>query len=605
MKRRLSITLLILAALTASTSAMAQTISEAVARQMAQAVFAGRLSSQKEAETAGRKQIMPAVAAPVLSYTSQSDDEVYYYAYNNPSGGFVIIGGDEQARDILGYGATGTFCYDSIPENMRWWLRQYEKQIHAAKKMRAGNRQASNGDEVLAISSRSDIEPLVKTKWGQNAPYSYSLTGFDAKNTLLVTGCWNTATAQVLKTLHDAGWDIQGRDSLFADSTVTCTADATTGEMREFTLPAVNTLYDYDWNNMLYTYNTSSAEDMQDVHTKAVAELMARLCRATNTMYEGVYGSGNYSFNVSIGLAQCFNFDKSLQLCIRYEYTDSEWEQMVYDELARGVPVLYSGGNADGGHAFVVDGYTESETPYSASQPGFHINWGWNGGIDGYFPLTGTVNVDGYTVDGLNPWWRDGNGNPQSLYTFNIEQGIICGLKIDEGGKAEMLACSDVTFDDEYQVYSATAAPESDVTLYYEAMNVTHVDFAYDCALRMTDLQTQKVTITELGSTGTLRPRGLFQKAMELKAPKEEGTYALELVWKDGQSRWRNTWNYIATLSVDASMDGISDITEEQTRASVASHVVKTASNGQISIVVPTGSPSQGKRYTITGQRLR
>ena len=51
----------------------------------------------------------------------------------------------------------------------------------------------------------------------------------------------------------------------------------------------------------------------------------------------------------------------------------------MYDEVAAGRPVLYTGNTESGGHAFVCDGYDESGL--------FHINWGWGGSGDGYFSL--------------------------------------------------------------------------------------------------------------------------------------------------------------------------------------------------------------------------
>lgn len=52
-------------------------------------------------------------------------------------------------------------------------------------------------------------------------------------------------------------------------------------------------------------------------------------------------------------------------------------EKLVRDELESNRPVIYSGNNSEGGHAFICDGYKEDEA--------FHINWGWGGISNGYF----------------------------------------------------------------------------------------------------------------------------------------------------------------------------------------------------------------------------
>ena len=56
--------------------------------------------------------------------------------------------------------------------------------------------------------------------------------------------------------------------------------------------------------------------------------------------------------------------------------TEWEWQEMIYEELAENRPVI-AGGD---GHEIIIDGYRQGDF--------FHINWGWNGGTDGYFQLS-------------------------------------------------------------------------------------------------------------------------------------------------------------------------------------------------------------------------
>lgn len=68
----------------------------------------------------------------------------------------------------------------------------------------------------------------------------------------------------------------------------------------------------------------------------------------------------------------------------RSNYSDDEWFNMIYRNLASGHPIAYSGDNSESyssiGHAFVVDGYNNDGE--------MHINWGWNGNMDGFFDLS-------------------------------------------------------------------------------------------------------------------------------------------------------------------------------------------------------------------------
>ena len=62
--------------------------------------------------------------------------------------------------------------------------------------------------------------------------------------------------------------------------------------------------------------------------------------------------------------------------------TEWEWQNMIYEELAEKRPVI-AGGD---GHEIIIDGYRQGDF--------FHINWGWNGGSDGYFQLSVRVHFN-------------------------------------------------------------------------------------------------------------------------------------------------------------------------------------------------------------------
>ncbi len=71
-----------------------------------------------------------------------------------------------------------------------------------------------------------------------------------------------------------------------------------------------------------------------------------------------------------------------MQLVYAADYSATQWEQLIYDELASGRPVMFGGNGADGsgGHEFVCDGFNQGL---------FHINWGWSGQDNGYFAING------------------------------------------------------------------------------------------------------------------------------------------------------------------------------------------------------------------------
>lgn len=72
-----------------------------------------------------------------------------------------------------------------------------------------------------------------------------------------------------------------------------------------------------------------------------------------------------------------FNYDEEMKRVERKNYNDEEWNDIIYEQIEKGMPVLYSGFSLDNsGHTSVCDGY---ENGY------FHINWGWNGAFNGWF----------------------------------------------------------------------------------------------------------------------------------------------------------------------------------------------------------------------------
>jgi hypothetical protein len=60
-------------------------------------------------------------------------------------------------------------------------------------------------------------------------------------------------------------------------------------------------------------------------------------------------------------------------------YTDAEWETIIREQLASGLPVQYVGYEPGDNHSFIIDGYDNTGR--------FHINWGWSGRHDGWYFL--------------------------------------------------------------------------------------------------------------------------------------------------------------------------------------------------------------------------
>ena len=332
-----------------------------------------------------------------LAYTSKSEAKTCFYIFNvGNDEGFVIAGGDESARQILGYCDHGTFDYDKAPDNFRWWLSQYTEQIAHAEAPSDEALAATAAHRAKAASSRPTIDQLLTTKWDQDAPYNSEIPVYDASGDPYVTGCVATAMAQIMNYHRCPATKGSGSlEYVYSDHTFSANFGTTT----------------YDWSNMLPTYDNGYTE----AQAKAVGTLMYHAGVSVRMQYT-TYGSGAASSDAGSALACHFGYDKSVRYEARDYFTDEAWEEMVYNELAANRPVLYSGLTPrNSGHAFVCDGY-------DASLDMFHFNWGWGGRNNCYCVLTGdgAVRPEGYSANG----------------SFTNDQEIVLNVMKDNGGEA-------------------------------------------------------------------------------------------------------------------------------------------------------------------------
>ena len=322
MKRRL----LLLVSLFVFVVLHAHQVTEQEALQKAQQFLQGKQFIHKAKKLAKRAQARP----------NQS-----FYIFNvENNDGFVIVSGDDRTDAILGYSEHGNLDMNSAPCNVKWLLQAYEQMINNLSENHLPFK--SN----RANEYKSDIYPLLDTQWGQGEPYNRLCPIVDGER--CVTGCIATAMAQIV---YNNRWPQGMTTSVPAYVTTTNNIEMLQLEPTQF-----------DWNNM--SQNT-------------IAKLML-YCGQSVQMSYGLSESSASPFDVASALIDIWGYDSSATLVDRSNYTDDEWNALIYNELSVERAVLYSGFSLVGGHAFVVDGYQNGL---------FHVNWGWNGSADGYFSL--------------------------------------------------------------------------------------------------------------------------------------------------------------------------------------------------------------------------
>ena len=309
-----------------------------------------------------------------LAYTSRSENKTCFYVFNvGEDKGFVIAGGDEAAREILGYCDHGKFDYDSAPENFKWWLGEYTNQIaHAELSAEAGSSSSYSAPRrAKAEDQRESIGPLIKTKWNQGYPYNSEIPVYSSDGQPYMTGCVATAMAQVMKYWEHPVQGVGSHEYKWNGNTFSANFGETT----------------YDWGNMLDRYRSGTYNETE---AKAVGTLMHHAGVAVEMKYGTGSSGAAFPGRIRESLIKNFKYDPAVLSIERiYFFTDELWEDLIYDELNEGRPVLYAGTNVDGSgsHAFICDGY-DSETGL------FSFNWGWTGSEDGFYTLSGVNAVN-------------------------------------------------------------------------------------------------------------------------------------------------------------------------------------------------------------------
>lgn len=365
---------------------------------------ARQLTPEEALQRANAGRIVPASVAEKLSFTATHNAKALYYVFDNSNGnGFTIVSADDVAAPILGYSDTGKFDAENIPSNMKAFLADYETEIAWA--IENGT---STYSTITPMAAKSEIKPLVTTLWDQGSPYN-ALCPEDSYGKSY-TGCVATAMAQIMN-YHE--WPVKGTGSnsyipskLSNSSSISETQTANFGETT------------YDWANMVDTYTGNETEAQKD----AVATLMYH-CGVSAFMIYSSSASGASSIDAMMALINNFDYDKSISYHIRNNYHITEWENMIYENLANVGPVYYDGENNEGGHAFVCDGYKDGY---------FHINWGWSGLSNGYFRLSA-----------LNPNSQGAGGTSAG---YNIGQGVLLNIQKNKGGTATPMIICDGDF---------------------------------------------------------------------------------------------------------------------------------------------------------------
>ncbi len=354
-----------------SLSISGKPVNQKVAQQIAEGFYS--VQSGLKATNISVKEIIP--------YLYEGETSMYIFSFT--TGGFVIVSADDSETPILGYSLKSPVKKEIDNSEVKYLFDLYGKAINLAKSSKIENPEIAKQWELLlkgeAKKTIAAVDPLLTTTWDQGSGYNNLCPSGTP------TGCVATAMAQIM---YYHKWPATGQGwHKYTPS------DNPNFGVQYADFGSVN----YDWQNMPNFLGSGSTL----TQINAIATLMYH-CGVSVDMNYDSDGSGAFSQDVMHALTSYFKYNPTTINIFSYTSTTASTAlTKTKSELDQNRPVFYSGGSkADGGHAWVCDGYDASDK--------LHINWGWSGYYNGYFSVTL-----------MNP----------ANYNFSEYNAIITGIK--------------------------------------------------------------------------------------------------------------------------------------------------------------------------------
>ncbi len=322
-----------------------------------------------------------------LKLSSVGRDDSYYVFNIGKKDGFVIVSGEDETEEILGYADDGNFDAENVPDGLQYLMECYAEEIKWVRENK----------KYLTRSSFEDAFSTIQLDESR-LPYWYQRDPFNRKCPVEggIAGCGPIAMAQLMF-YHKFPAVTKSEIPSHLDGTASIAAGT-----------ALN------WDLM--------TNDIQDMTTPAQKDAAANL-----GLYCGLALSANYNVGEKIStgsngqhivyaLAKYFGYNPSMEYLDRNNYSSYEWQVLIHTELSKNRPVLYRGHSSGAGHVFLLYGYDHGL---------YYVNFGWgrNSGT-GFYRLS--------VADTFTP--REGYKG--EFIKYNFDQGAIVGVSPYSGSSS-------------------------------------------------------------------------------------------------------------------------------------------------------------------------
>ena len=335
-----------------------------------------------------------------LAYQARSHEgKPDYYVFNlEGNGGFLVVTGDDRTMPVWGYSTSGSFDFESMPDNMKWWFSEYQRQLQYL-------RDNPNANPRHLKTRLTSVGPLLATEWGQNYPFNNMCpNAFDPLHPdyhdKAPSGCFATAFAQIM---NHYKWPKVGSGSIHYSCDVTFYelnpywSELSPIEIDMYDEKSYTAYLGVNFSNSVYNWDLIEGFNLgitEHENIDAVAKLIYDVGVAIKTNYSARGSSADWitAYN-NIPIFFNYNPRKTTREEWQNKFPDIPWDDMLRASVDNNHPLFYYGYDSDKnvGHGFVLDGYN--------SDGFFHFNWSWGDTYwnDCYFASELIVPVDGHT----------------------------------------------------------------------------------------------------------------------------------------------------------------------------------------------------------------
>lgn len=293
--------------------------------------------------------------------------------------GFIIFTNDTRLKPVVGYSTERNvdlsnpeynFLLDFIRQDIPLRLKAVNSNsapLSLVQQNESDWDNLINGESQEPENPLDIIGPFVLSDWGQGYVSGSPVFNYYTPNQW-PAGCVATVIAQILNYYK---WPLQGTGSHGYTDNNTGYHYVNYGETI------------YDWENTLDIYNNV----LFNLAQQQAAGLLTYHCCVSVDMDFEQNGSTAETADAPFALQNYFRHSG------HYESVSASgfWTELannIYDYRPAGLSISSTNGL---GHAAVVDGYSETNGY-------FHLNPGWNGNYNGWYDVSGSWNMSGYTI---------------------------------------------------------------------------------------------------------------------------------------------------------------------------------------------------------------